>query len=69
MTPRMGFPETLLLRCPDCGRKLKPAALMEEATLILKRSCRCKARWTLKISPARILGRQGIASTLTWVSR
>jgi hypothetical protein len=65
----MTFPDTLPLRCPDCGRKLPSAPLMKAATLVLKRSCRCKARFRLKITPSLILQGTGIASTLEWTRR
>lgn len=59
------YPDTLKLRCPKCSRALRDAPLMQSATLVVKRTCKCGARWSLKISPARVNAARAI-HVLDW---
>ncbi len=59
------LPETeplLTLQCPVCGRRLRPAYRMKAATLLVKRTCVCRRRWGLKITPLRYGGGMSVHS-------
>ena len=41
----------LTFACPCCERKLCGVPSMQHATMIVKRTCRCGARWQIKVTP------------------
>lgn len=41
----------IAFRCPTCNRKLAPLAGMQVATQVVRRSCRCGARWQIVVVP------------------
>jgi hypothetical protein len=64
--PVLDYSVDLSLRCPDCNRKLPPLPFMREATLVVRRSCRCGSRWSLKAVPHRLKKLAGYATILEW---
>jgi len=37
----------LQFKCPTCSRKLRGVPLMQNATQVVQRTCRCGERWRL----------------------
>jgi len=50
---------SLRFQCGDCGRKLAAVAGMSSATQVVKRSCRCGARWQIVIKPREVITKAG----------
>jgi len=40
-------------KCPCCETVLRGVDMMEHATLIVKRTCKCGKRWQVKVTPLR----------------
>lgn len=62
----IGAPETHIVRCPDCERKLAEIPCYQEATHVCRRTCRCGSKWFLRAVPNSILGGKGLATVLNW---
>jgi DNA-directed RNA polymerase subunit RPC12/RpoP len=42
-------------RCPTCGRKFAGIEGMDDATQVIRRTCRnCRSRWQIKITPRAV---------------
>jgi len=50
----MPLPDTIPLRCPGCGCRVRPAPLMREAVVVVRRSCRCGRRWAVHVRPMQV---------------